>query len=246
MAQGFRLDEVDFDGVYEGRSLLSGQDMPFAVAPWDIGGPQPAVVALADAGELTGAVLDAGCGLGENAIFLAGRGLRVTGVDGAEAALRGARERAARQGVDVEFVHTDVTTFDGIEQRFDTVLDSALYHCLTDEQRTAYAEALWRVTTPGARLHVLCFADVGNDGLGLPMNVSQDDLRTHLGGRWRVLGIDSTDYVTSLTPAAFANIGEERMRAAGLTVDPDRVRTDDQDRILAAVWQLRAERADEA
>lgn len=75
---GFRLDEVDFDGVHEGRPLLSGTDVPFEVAPWGIGGPRPAVVALAD--ELRGEVLDAGCGLGENAVFLAGRGLRATGV----------------------------------------------------------------------------------------------------------------------------------------------------------------------
>jgi SAM-dependent methyltransferase len=243
MTRGFRLDEVDFDGVYEGRSLLSGTDVPFEVAPWDIGAPQPAVVALADAGELTGEVLDSGCGLGENAIFLAGRGLRVTGVDGAQAALRSARERAAEQGVEVEFVHADVTTFSGIGQRFDTVLDSALYHCLDDESRTAYAEALWRVTVPGARLHLLCFADVGNDGFGLPMTVGQDDLRAHLGARWDIDRIDSTDYVTSLTAATFERLGAERLSQAGLAVDPAHVRTDERGRILAAVWHLRAERA---
>ncbi|MFI7672399.1 class I SAM-dependent methyltransferase [Actinophytocola sp. NPDC049390] len=241
MSQGFRLDEVDFDGVYEGRSLVSGRDLRFEIAPWDIGAPQPAVVALADAGELTGRVLDAGCGLGENAIFLAGRGLRVTGVDGAAAAVRAARERAEDKGVEAEFVHADVTSFEGVEQRFDTVLDSALYHCLDDAQRTAYAEALWRVTTPGARLHVLCFADVGNDGLGLPMHVSQDDLRAHLSERWRIVGIESGDYVTALTQAMFEGLGD-RLREAGLSVDPDKVRTDEQGRLLAAVWHLTAER----
>lgn len=243
MARGFRLDEVDFDGVYEGKSLISGTDMSFEVAPWDIGGPQPAVVALADAGEFRGAVLDSGCGLGENAIFLAGRGLWVTGVDGAQAAVRAARERAVRQGVEVEFVHADVTTFEGVPQRFDTVLDSALYHCLDDDSRAAYAEALWHVTVPGARLHLLCFADVGNEAFGLPMTVSQDDLRTHMGARWHILGIDTADYVTSLTPAAFERLGAERLSQAGLSVDSRSVRTDAQGRVVVAVWHLRAERA---
>jgi SAM-dependent methyltransferase len=37
-------------------------------AAWDIGRPQPAFVRLADEGRLTGRLLDAGCGTGENAL----------------------------------------------------------------------------------------------------------------------------------------------------------------------------------
>ena len=50
-------------------------------APWDIGQPQPAVVRLASAGGFTGAVLDAGCGTGENALHVASLGWPVLGVD---------------------------------------------------------------------------------------------------------------------------------------------------------------------
>jgi SAM-dependent methyltransferase len=245
MAQGFRLDKVDFEGVYQGKSLITGADMPFAVAPWDIGAPQPAVVGLVSAGAFHGEVLDVGCGLGENAIFLAGQGLSVTGVDGAETALRTARERAAVRGVEVTFVHTDVTTFDGVDQRFDTVLDSALYHCLDGEARTAYAEALWRVTNPGATLHLLCFADVGNDAFGLPMTVSQDDLRAHLAGRWRIRDIEPVDYTVALTTDAIARIGAERLSQVGMSVDLANIPTDDQGRVLARMWHLHADRGDQ-
>ncbi len=239
----FRLDQVDFESGYAGGPLLAGTDVSFDVAPWDIGAPQPAVIGLADAGEFRGAVLDAGCGLGENAIFLAGRGYRVTGVDGARTALRRARERAEARGVEVEFVHADVTTFDGIEPRFDAVLDSALYHCLTDEQRTAYAAALHRVTLPGARLNLLCFAETGNEGLGIPLSVTQADLRTHLAGHWNIQDIGSVDYTTSLTVEKIAAMGTERLASAGVTVDPSAVRTDAEGRILGRCWHLRADRA---
>ena len=37
---------------------------------WDIGTPQPAIVALADAGLIRSPVLDVGCGTGENALLL--------------------------------------------------------------------------------------------------------------------------------------------------------------------------------
>lgn len=236
---GFPLDQVNFEDVYSGREMVPGSEVTFDVVPWDIGAPQPAVVRLADAGEFHGAVLDAGCGLGNNAIFLAERGFQVTGVDGADAALAKARGRAATHGVDVEFLRADVTTFEGVEPRFDTVLDSALYHCLTDEQRTRYAAALHRVTRPGARLHVLCFAD-GDDGLGMPMSVSQDDLRTHLAEHWRIHDIEAVDYTISMTAEAFARSGGTRM---GFTIDPDAVRTDEQGRVLGRMWHLRADRA---
>ena len=67
-------------------------------APWDIGRPQPAIVRVASEGGFAGAVLDAGCGTGENALHIARLGLPVLGVDVAETALAMAREKAADWG----------------------------------------------------------------------------------------------------------------------------------------------------
>ena len=64
-------------------------------APWDIGRPQPAIVRLAAEGRFAGAVLDAGCGTGENALHVASLGLSVLGVDVAETALAIARAKAS-------------------------------------------------------------------------------------------------------------------------------------------------------
>src|SRR5215813_3371502 len=55
--------------------------------PWDIGRPQPAIVRLASQGGFAGAVLDVGCGTGENAFLVASLGVPVLGVDVAETAL---------------------------------------------------------------------------------------------------------------------------------------------------------------
>ena len=49
------------------------ESMYLGQAPWDIPGPQPAFVALEEAGAIRGSVLDAGCGTGENALYLASR-----------------------------------------------------------------------------------------------------------------------------------------------------------------------------
>src|SRR6185369_5853792 len=68
----------------------SYQDGP---APWDLGQPQPAVVRLAAEGGFTGAVIDVGCGTGDNALHVAALGVSVLGVDVAETALALARAK---------------------------------------------------------------------------------------------------------------------------------------------------------
>src|SRR5512132_2762920 len=75
--------------------------------PWGTGQPQPAIVRLAGEGAFFGAVLDAGCGTGENALLLASLGLQVVGVDVAETALSIARKKAADRGLDAYFVVGD-------------------------------------------------------------------------------------------------------------------------------------------
>src|ERR1700740_1812763 len=76
-------------------------------APWDIGRPQPAIAHLATEGGFSGAVLDAGCGTGENALLVASLGLSVFGFDVAETALAIARKKAADRGIEVEFAAAD-------------------------------------------------------------------------------------------------------------------------------------------
>ena len=67
--------------------------------PWDIGRPQPEIVALEEAGVLGPVVIDVGCGTGENALYLAGRDHDVHGIDGATAAIEQARAKAGQRGI---------------------------------------------------------------------------------------------------------------------------------------------------
>jgi SAM-dependent methyltransferase len=130
-------------------------------APWDIGAPQPAVVRLAGDGAFTGAVLDAGCGTGDNALPIASLGLHVLGFDVAATAVSIARARAADRGADAEFLVADALRLHGLGRQFDTVLDCALLHTFDHEERRRYLASLASAVRPGGRLHVLCFSDVG-------------------------------------------------------------------------------------
>ena len=72
--------------------------------PWDIGHPQKEFVELVRRGEITGSVLDIGCGTGEHALFFAGEGHEVWGIDSAPLAIQKAKEKAARRGLPVHFL----------------------------------------------------------------------------------------------------------------------------------------------
>src|SRR5262245_8200357 len=126
-------------------------------APWDIGGPQPAIARLAAEGKFTGAVLDAGCGTGENALHLASLGLSVVGFDVAETALALAREKAHARGLDVEFVAADAFNLERLGRSFETVVDSGLFHTFDAEERLRYVISLASVTRHDGTVYVLCF-----------------------------------------------------------------------------------------
>ncbi|HZP57236.1 MAG TPA: class I SAM-dependent methyltransferase [Dehalococcoidia bacterium] len=158
-------------------------------APWDIGGPQPAVVRLAAAGAIAAPVLDAGCGSGDNALHLASRGFAVVGVDVAETALDMARAKGAERGLAAEFVSADAFHLAGLGRRFRTVLDCGLFHTFDAEERARYAASLASVIEPGGTLYVLCFSDQGPDTGPHPVR-REDLLAAFEGGGWRVETIE--------------------------------------------------------
>jgi ubiquinone/menaquinone biosynthesis C-methylase UbiE len=133
------------------------------------------VVRLANAGAFVGAVLDAGCGTGDNALHIAAQGLHVLGVDVAASAVSIARESATARGIDTDFIVADALHLDRLGRVFDTVLDCALFHAFDDDERREYVVSLASVTIPGGRLYVLCFSDADRENAG-PHPVSRQEL----------------------------------------------------------------------
>jgi SAM-dependent methyltransferase len=159
------------------------EDLYAGPAPWDIGKPQGCFVSIAD--RVTSPVLDAGCGTGEHALFFASRGLRVTGIDFVDEAIRRARRKAAERGLAVEFLVQDATTMGGFSERFASVIDSGLFHCFSDDDRRRYVRGLARVLEPGGRLFLMCFSDEepGTEG---PRRVSRQELYDAFADGWEV------------------------------------------------------------
>jgi SAM-dependent methyltransferase len=158
-------------------------------APWDIGQPQSAVVRLASQGGFAGAVLDAGCGTGENTLHLAALGLPVLGVDVAETALAMARAKAHDRAIAVEFAVADAFQLERLGRKFATVLDCGLFHTFDGDERPGYVASLASVTEHDGTLYVLCFSDEGPE-TG-PHPVSQKELRAAFNSStgWNVAAI---------------------------------------------------------
>jgi ubiquinone/menaquinone biosynthesis C-methylase UbiE len=147
------------------------------------------VVRLASGGGFAGAVLDAGCGTGENALHVASLGFQVLGVDVAETAVATAREKAQTRGLEAQFVVADALQLSRLGRVFETVLDCGLFHTFDGDERRGYVASVASVTERDATLHVLCFSDVGPD-TG-PHPVSREELKAafdHSTG-WRIAAI---------------------------------------------------------
>jgi ubiquinone/menaquinone biosynthesis C-methylase UbiE len=156
--------------------------------PWDIGAPQPEIVRLVENKEIRkGRVLDIGCGLGDNLIFLAKRGFSVTCMDIVRLAIVKGEAKAREQGVKVDFRVGDALKLDRYfgEGYFADIIDSGLFHSLSDDERALFANQIRRVLTDGGKYFILCFSDKepGSEG---PRRISKKEIRETFSKMFRI------------------------------------------------------------
>jgi cyclopropane fatty-acyl-phospholipid synthase-like methyltransferase len=172
-------DRTTFESAYAGQ------------APWDIGRPQKAFLDVAD--QITGAILDAGCGTGENALYFASLGHKVTGIDFLSEPIDRANRKAAERGLKATFLVVDALALKHIPEVFDTAIDSGLFHVFGDEDRQRYVEGLASVLKPGGRLFLLCFSDE-EPGTQGPRRVLRREIEDAFAMGWKVESIESSRY----------------------------------------------------
>jgi ubiquinone/menaquinone biosynthesis C-methylase UbiE len=157
------------------------------IPPWQIDRPQPEVIQLLENGKFESPVLDLGCGTGDNAIELARRGLVVKGLDAVPEALERARKKTEQAGLkqSPEFVLGDALRLaeSGLKAR--TVLDCALFHTFSDEERKDYIRGLEAVLSQGGRLHILSFSELETRQPG-PRRLSLSEITGSFEAGWRV------------------------------------------------------------
>ncbi len=166
------------------------------VPPWDIGRPQKEFIRLAEDGEISGIVLDVGCGTGENALYLASLGFEVWGVDAAPAAIKKAKEKAKECGISINFLVSDALKLQLLQNKFDTVIDCGLFHVFSDEERPVFAAGLSSALSPGGKYLMLCFIEHEPGSYG-PRRVTQAEIRAAFSKGWKINYIREAELETT-------------------------------------------------
>jgi len=171
--------------------------------PWDIGAPQPAIAELAERGGFGQRVLDAGCGTGEHAMLAAELGCEAVGIDTSPRAIAIAEKKATARGLEVRLLVWDALDLGSLGERFDTVVDSGLFHVFDDPSRARYVDSLRESTAPGGRVIVLCFSDRVPGDFG-PRRVKKAELQECFADGWRVDSIEEVRMSVTFAPDGIA------------------------------------------
>jgi cyclopropane fatty-acyl-phospholipid synthase-like methyltransferase len=177
----------DFDSSYEGTP------------PWDIGHPQPAFLALARSGALSGRVLDVGCGTGEHTLMAAEVGLDATGIDFSPRAIRLAEQKAKERNHDARFFVANALDLESSSEKYDTVLDCGLFHVFDDRDRARFVKSLTAAVQPDGRYFMLCFSDQQPGDWG-PRRVSRAEIQSSFKDGWRIESIEESRIEITLDP----------------------------------------------
>jgi SAM-dependent methyltransferase len=198
-------------------------------APWErrdvaeswrpmLEGPDPPVPSRA---------LDVGCGSGRDAVYLTKRGWRVTAVDSVDKALASAKQRAAEEGVDVQWVRGNVAELGrlGLEPGYDLLYDFGCIHGLSDSARRGAAAGLTQLAAPAATLLIGAFK-AGRHFL-LPRGMNKEDVVALLHDGWDLEESRSTvtedmpAFVRRANPTVYRLTRHTRARSAALPEERD-------------------------
>jgi SAM-dependent methyltransferase len=175
------------------------------IPPWDIGAPQPAMVALLEKYPPTDPVLDLGCGSGDLAIYLGQRGHQVVGIDFVEAAILDARRKAESLSPEtsrlLEFRVADALRPSLLRKKFGAVVDSGFYHLFDSDQCDPLVDEVASTLLPQGHYYLHEFA-IDLPAPNLPRQITANELeaRFTMDRGWRIKEIQSVEFLSRVAP----------------------------------------------
>jgi len=147
------LKYPDMDRIYK--------DVPLDTIPWNTETPPDALVELVQSGKVRPCkTIDLGCGTGNYAIYLAGLGFDVTGVDSSRTAVTIATKNAQKKNVRCRFIAADLLgDLHEVNDTFDFAFDWELLHHIFPEDREKYVQNVHTLLNPKATYFSVCFSE---------------------------------------------------------------------------------------
>ncbi|MGC2788681.1 MAG: class I SAM-dependent methyltransferase [Thermoplasmata archaeon] len=127
-------------------------EIPTQGLPWANTGPFPPLVRAVENGWLStpGPVLDVGCGVGTNTLWLASQGFQATGIDIAPGAVAAAVSNRGATLRNPNFLEDDVLVSSLPTAKFRSAVDVGCFQTLPPRTRRAFSAGLARLLSPGA------------------------------------------------------------------------------------------------
>jgi methyl halide transferase len=148
--------------------------------PWDLGYPTPPLDNLLKSTQAPppGRMAALGIGSGLDALRFAAAGFDVVGFDFAPTAIARARQNAATQGLNAEFVQHDIFALPPEwHHSFDYVLEHTCFCAIDPALRSAYVQVVRQLLRPQGKLIALFFTH-DRDG-GPPFGVTSQGIRDY-------------------------------------------------------------------
>jgi SAM-dependent methyltransferase len=143
----------DMDRIY--------QVVPLDTIPWNTETPPDALVELVQGGKVRPCkTIDLGCGAGNYAIYLAGLGFDVTGIDSSRTAITIATKNAQKKNIPCRFIAADLLgDLHEVNDTFDFAFDWELLHHIFPEDRENYMKNVYKILNPKATYFSVCFSE---------------------------------------------------------------------------------------
>ncbi len=132
LAAEYHLIFADWESAVDGQAAILDAQLRRACGRWPL------------------KILDCGCGIGTQALGLAGLGYKVTGVDISAGSIVRACREAQQRGLTICFTQGDLGDLDQVSGEFDVVIaiDNVLPHLVSDTELRAALKSIARKLAP--------------------------------------------------------------------------------------------------
>ncbi|CAF3337893.1 unnamed protein product [Rotaria socialis] len=170
-------------------------------SPWEIGQAQPVIIKLVEQGAFHGKVLDIGCGIGDNAIYIVthANNISLTAIDLVPRAVEFAREKAEKVNVNIQFevanMLDDLSKTNLKQHSYDVLLDSAIFHAFSNDDRLTYIKNLEYLIKPNG-LYIQIVYSEKETREGGPRRIQKSDINELFSpaNGWAVESIEDAVY----------------------------------------------------